>query len=409
MVAQDWRTSVYSIPVIRPRPPNPIYVDTIYGSQYGTGSYFNPVNTLSVALSLCAGLPDYQIKVRAPENNPLRQEVTFNTSKDVYISGVDSEPWYIYGSELQVSGWLPIHGGVYRKTLGYTAINQVVVTSINELVVNKIFNLKLSQNIVTPAEPNAGEFGYEAGVIYLNLPDGSNPNFHFIEVSRRNFCVGTIGFGMLTIDDCVSRYAMINGIHNGQSTQPEGTGFLTVSNSLVEYCVNGGVGTSGRNEITVCNNVKAYRIGNDGFNLHAPTGGEGEMVLNDCEGSYCGDKPGESAQGASPHERTKMIINGGKYFGNVSGIVAIEYANLEIHGDTKYGPVIIDSNLRLGNTPGTIESQASLAWLYDTTGLVTGEVIVKNSGGVGVRRSPSAVVDGINLVKSTNNALPDIL
>lgn len=407
-VVQTWRIGAKAPAVSRVFPPNPIYVDTLHGKITGKGSQSDPVNTLSIALDLCSGLPDYEIKIRAPENNPLRQEVIFNTSRNVYISGTDHEPWHIYGSEIHNSNWTQVSNNIYCKAMGYTSVSQVVVTSLNEKIVDRYFHVKLLQNIQTPTTPAPGEYGYVSGIIYVNMPDDSTPNTHTIEVSCRNFGVGTIGLGMLTVSDCVSRYAMIDGIHNGQSTQPENTGYLTVNNSLTEFCVNAGVGTSGRNELTICNNVKSFRIGNDGFGAHAPTGGEGLIVLNGCTGSYNGDVPGESAQGASNHERTKMIINGGTFNHNVSGgMVVIDYARCDIHGDTEYGPVVMDGNMRLGNTVGTIASQASCAWLNYSSGMITGDVTVKNGGGVGLRRGPAAEVIGIELIKSINNSLPD--
>lgn len=409
-VTQTWRTGIPTPGVLRNYPPNPLYVDTINGSASGTGSIDNPVNMLSLALGLCAGLPDYEIKIIAPENSPLRQEVIFDTSLDVTLSGVDSEPWYTFGSEKHISGWTQ-SGQIWRKTLGYTSVLQVVVTTMTETVGDRDdFFFKLVQNTATPTTPAAGEYGYSSGVIYVRLPDDSSPNLHTIEISRRNFGVGTIGFGLLTVNDCVARYCMINGISCGQSTQPAGTGYLTVNNSLVEYCANGGVGGTGRNELIICNNVKAYRISNDGFNQHAPTGGQGKMILNGCDGSYNGDKAGQSAQGASNHETTTMILNGGTFNFNVSGgMVVIDNARCDIHGDTQYGPVMMNGNMRLGNTAGTIANQGGCAWLNNSVGTVTGSVTVENGGGVGVRRDSDAVVDGITTIHSINNALPDIL
>ncbi|HDK6074171.1 TPA: hypothetical protein M4197_004093 [Klebsiella variicola] len=191
------------------------------------------------------------------------------------------------------------------------------------------------------------------------------------------------------MNDYIARYCMINGISCGLSAQPAGTGFLTVNNSVIQYCANAGVGVTGRNELIICNNVRAWRISNDGFGQHAPVGGAGKMILNGCDSSYNGDQAGQSAQGASNHESTKMVINGGAFNFNVSGgMVAIENAQCDIHGDTKYGPVVMDGNMRLGNTAGTISSQAGCTWLNYATGIVTGDVTVKNGNGVGVRRGP---------------------
>lgn len=104
-VPQLWRLGVPTYGAIRNYPPNPLYVDTVRGTASGTGSIDNPVNTLSMAQGLCAGLPDYEIRIVAPESNPLRQEVTFDTSLNVTLSGVDNEPWHIYGSEIHTGGF----------------------------------------------------------------------------------------------------------------------------------------------------------------------------------------------------------------------------------------------------------------------------------------------------------------
>ncbi|WPK37749.1 hypothetical protein [Escherichia phage AV124] len=409
-VTQTWRTGVPTPGVLRTYPPNPLYVDTVRGSAAGTGSLNNPVNSLSLALGLCAGLPDYVIKIAAPETNPLRQEVIFDTSMNVFLEGIDNEPWHIYGSEMHTSGWV-LSGNIYSKVINYTSVMQVVVTTMTETIADKDdFYLKLVQNTTTPTTPGLGQYGYSGSTIYVRLPDDSDPNTHQIEVSRRNFGVGTVGFGLLTVRDVVSRYCMINGISCGLSTQPAGTGFLTVYDSVVEYCANGGVGGTGRNERIECTNVKAYRISNDGFGQHAPTGGAGLMILNGCDGSYNGDAPGQSAQGASNHETTTMILNGGTFNHNVSGgMVVIESGTCDIHGDTEYGPVVMDGNMRLGNTAGTIANQAGCAWLDNAKGTVTGSVTVKNGLGIGVKRASTAIVDGISNIISENNAFPDQL
>ncbi|HBT4774071.1 TPA: hypothetical protein MB352_005364 [Klebsiella variicola subsp. variicola] len=409
-VYQSWRSAWRTPGVLKNYPPNPLYVDTVRGKASGKGSVDDPVNSLGLAQGLCLGLSDYEIKIIAPENSPLRQEVVFNTTENVTLSGVDGEPWYTFGSEEHTSGWTQ-NGQIFQKTLGYTSVLQVVVTSMTETVGDRDdFLFKLLQNTSTPTTPAAGEYGYAGGIIYVRLPDDSDPALHSIEISRRNFGVATTGFGLLTVNDCIARYCMINGISCGLSTQPAGTGFLTVNNSVIEYCANAGVGGTGRNELIICNNVRAWRISNDGFGQHAPVGGAGKMILNGCNGSYNGDQAGQSAQGASNHEFTKMVINGGTFNFNVSGgMVTIENAQCDIHGDTKYGPVVMDGNMRLGNTAGTIASQAGCTWLNYATGIVTGDVTVKNGQGVGVRRGSDAIVEGIATIHSVNNALPDIL
>lgn len=80
------------------------------------------------------------------------------------------------------------------------------------------------------------------------------------------------------MNDYIARYCMINGISCGLSAQPAGTGFLTVNNSVIQYCANAGVDGTGRNELIICNNVRAWRISNDGFGQHAPVTGSTQAM-----------------------------------------------------------------------------------------------------------------------------------
>jgi hypothetical protein len=344
--------------------------------------------------------------VHAPESNPLRQEIIYESTKLLQIEGLDAEPWFIYGSEILAGSWAG-NGPVYAKVLNYTSLTQVVVTSLTESVADKNFHPKLLANTTTPTTPGRGEFGYQGGVLYVRLWDDSAPTLHTLEAARRNTCLSTVGFGALTIKDVVARHALVNCLHNGRFGQPEGTGKLYVQDSLVEYAVNGGVGAAGQNEETICTRVDAYRIANDAFNLHALTGA-GYMELRACKGKYSGDKAGQSAQGASCHESTHLVLKGGDYSWSVSGgMVAIETSRCDIHGDTEYGPVLMQGNMRLGNTPGPVATQAGCSWNDSAGGVVSGEVSVLDGKGVGVRAS--AMVIGANFIKSIGNALPDVI
>jgi hypothetical protein len=156
--------------------------------------------------------------------------------------------------------------------------------------------------------------------------------------------------------------------------------------------------------------VKTRRIGNDGFNFHATAGLKPRAVLNDCDGSYSGHVAGDSAQGASNHEQTIMVLNGGRFDRNVSGgMVVIDDAVCDIHGDTSYGSVSMARNMRLGNTVGTIASQVGCAWLDNSTGTVTGTVEVTDGLGRGVRTEAAGAVKGVEAILSARNAVPDAL
>lgn len=389
-------------------PPNPLYVNTLTGKANGTGSISNPVNSLAVAITLCAGLPDYVVKVTAPQTNPLRQQVTYESSLDVVIEGNNNEPWHIYGSEEFTSGWEVVSGSLYKRTLNWTAAAPVTIKTLRETILGKSFEVKLLPNTETPASPLTGEYGYSNGVLYIRLPDQSNPNNHKIEVGRRNTNLLTTGFGRLTVANVVSRYSIGGGIVNGLSSQPVGTGILTVRNSEISYTGGNGIGAAGTNVESIISDTTAFRNSNDGFNLHNPMGGFSYMQLNNCDGSYNGDSAGQSAQGCSNHGITQMDVNGGRYDGNVSGgMVVIEDGICNFDGTSEYGPIIMDKNMRLGNTKGTIAGQAGSAWLDNATGVVKGSVTVSNGLGVGVRNDKP--VQGIETIKSVNNALPDLL
>lgn len=407
LMTPQYRAGFPGVPVTRLSPPNPFYVNTITGTVGGTGSISLPVNSLAIAQAVCAGIPDQVIRVTAPESNPLRQEIVNETSMNGLIESVGGEPWAIYGSDEINNAWSG-SGPIYFRTLNYTLLNQVVVTSLNELVAGKSFHPKLLQNTVMPAAPAPGEFGYASGVLYVRLWDDSAASLHTFEVARRNTCISTIGFGGLTISGAIARHALVNCLHNGRATQPLGTGKLYVLDSLTEYSANGGVGAAGQNEETICTRVESYRVANDAFNHHGLTGGI-YMELRGCKGGYCGDKAGQSAQGASNHESSVMVIKGGEFNYSVSGgMVVIESATCNLIGDSEYGPITMTGNMRLGNTPGPVATQAACAWLDTAKGNASGLVSVIGNGGVGVRVAPGAIVTGRENIVSSGNALPDV-
>lgn len=398
----SYREGLPTPAIILPKPANPFYIDTVSGTIGGNGTVNSPVNTIELARAACAGYPDQVFRIRAPVSAPLRAEFIFESSLQLTLQGYDSEPYYTYGSDVISNVWSG-SGPVYFRTLNYTILTQVVVTSLTETIGGKTFYLKLLINTATPTIPGPGEFGYAGGILYVHLPDSSAASSHTFEIARRNTCMATRGFGKLTVEDAVARHALVNCLHNGLAGQPVGTGYLEVNDSLVEYAGNGGVGAAGQNEQTICNNVKSYRIANDGYNLHALTG-QGYMELNDCEGSYCGDKAGQSSQGASNHEATYMVINGGQFNYNVSGgMVVIDTARCDLRGN-----ILIDRNMRLGNTPGPVSLQASCAWMDTSSGIVTGNVTVSNGQGTGIKVNTPGNVVGANTIKSIGNALPDI-
>lgn len=409
MMIPMWQSGIPGSHAVRPLPPNPLYVDTVIGSDKGKGTLAAPLLSLDAARLMCAGLPNWTIKVHAPLEKPLRQEVVYESTANLTIEGItDISEWHVYGSEI-VADWTPVGNGVYRKTMvDWTLILFAVVTTMGEQIGDRMFQRKLLAS-ATPTTPGEGELGYENGVLYVKLVGGVDPNLHVIEVAKRNTGLGTRGHGLLKIRNMYGRYFLSAGIKNGLAFNPLGTGNLTVEDCIIEYTAGSGVAAAGQTELTTCIRTRAYRCANDGFNLHGLSGAS-VMVLNDCEGSYNGDKAGQSAQGASNHESTTMIINGGRYNYNVSGgMVVINTARCDIHGDTIWGPVVMRFNMRLGNTAGVISNQGGIAWMDESVGTVTGNVSVLDGLGTGIRRWPTAVVEGLSNITSSGNALPDAL
>lgn len=405
---QNWRIGQRRLAVPLPFVPNPLYLD-IDAPSDGTGTELSPLNSLTEALALGTGRVGQVICIKSTEANPFRVEPTaFQSTEPLVLKGWDNEPWYIYGSEKHTSGWSSLGGGVWSKALGYSAVNIATVMTMTETIGDREFKKKLIEAPV-PTTPAQGEIGYDGTTAYVRLPNDENPNSHTIEIARRNTAFRPQGFAAITIEDMVARNFLSAAISNGISTQPVGTGKLIVRNSIIEYTGLNGITASAQNELTECYNVQAYRCTNDGFN-HRRTTGAGIMILNDCKGSYNGDIAGQSSQGASAHTDATLTINGGEFNWNVSGgMVSIDTSVNNIHGDTSYGPVLMDRNMRLGNTAGTIASQASCAWVNSATGTVSGSVTVSNGQGVGVRVNTADAVTGLENITSVGNALPDII
>lgn len=406
LMTPQWRTGILSQPTPRALPPNPFQVDTVRGTVNGNGTLDLPLNSLAAAIGACAGLEGYVIQVVAPEAVPLRQEVIYESSLALTVEGLNGQNWFIYGSDVLTNVWSGT-GPVYSRVLNYTILTQVVVTSLTEVIDGGVFKRKLLINTLTPTNPGPGEFGYATGVLYVRLWDNSPASSHTFEVPRRNTCVNTCGFGGLTLHNVVARHALVNCLHNGKSGQPLGTGKMYLFDSLAEYGVNGGVGAAGQNEETICTRVIANRSSNDAFNVHVNSG-RGYMELRACVGSFSGDKAGQSAQGASCHDYSHLVIKGGEFSSSVSGgMVAIDSSRCDIYGDTEWGAVLINRNMRLGNTPGPVSTQASCAWMDSSSGVVTGDVTVSNGLGTGVLAT--TFVSGAHSIHSIGNALPDVI
>jgi hypothetical protein len=407
--------------VVRPSPPNPLWVDVEGGSAGGTGAQNSPLNSLTAAMVLCAGLPDYVIRLK--NSAALRQEVIYFSDKNLTIEPwPDEAPWSLFGSDI-LTGWTNFSGEIWRVALTISVEPYVVVYGLTETIGDRDWAARLIPNLSTPTALERGQSGRSGGFLYVRMPDGSDPNNHVLEVTRRNTGFWTYGAGKLTLKGGELKHFILTGVLNGLSTVPAGFGKLECRDMLFEFGgTSGAVTASGNNELTEIYNCEAFRSVNDGWNHRVtvqfpplegpefPDAGAGIMNVYGGKSSYHGDVAGQSSQGASPHARCVLNIYGGEYKWSVSGgIGGIDEAEQNLIGDSAYGPVYIENNMREGNTAGTIANQAGLFWLDQMTGDVRGPVYVRNNGGVGVRKAAGATVTGLGNLISTGNALADVI
>jgi hypothetical protein len=406
MLAIPSRLAIPAFAITQALPPLPLYVNSVTGSDGNSGTESSPLKTLTMAQTLCAGLPEWVIRVSAPESQPIIGQLIYESSHELTIEGKSGEAWHARGGE-QLTGWSG--GPVYTKALTWTTVGTIVVRTMKITIGGVEYPVELTQNMSTPTTPAAGEWGYTGGTLYVRLPESANPAAHTIEGARFGSCLLTRGLGWLVVKNVNAQCAVGACLHNGLSGQPVGSGLLRVESSHTMFGEDG-IGASGYSTETVCTNCTSQRNRNDGFNLHAANvkGENPKMVLNACTGEANGDKEGESSQGASNHEETHMIINGGSFNYNVSGgMVTVQKARCDIHGDTAFGAVTMNGNMRFGNTAGTIAAQAGCAWMETTTGEVTGSVSVTNGQGSGVKLVTHGNVSGINGIVTEGNALPN--
>ncbi len=396
---------------IRPRPPAAIYVNT-GAAGGGDGLKDTPYNNLSDALKRVDGFQGGVIRLKTPTDAlTVRVQTDYTSAFDVTIEPWEDEDDYkMYGSAQHTSGWADQGGGVWSKSLGYTLIGPIVVPTMTETVGDvSTWFLKLLPNVATPTTPAAGEYGYTGGTAYVHLPDGEVPNDHTLEVPRINFSLFTNGAGKLTAKKGIFRYHVVAGTMVGQSTQPDGSGYMDLYDCLHQYGENGPSST-GKFELLRCFRCVSQRHANDGYNIHAPVpGGAATLAeLFDCDGSYNGDVQNASAQGCSAHEACTLDVYGGTYNYNVSGgQVSIDDAEVNlIADDPEWGAIMIENNMRLGNVGGTIQSQAACAWMDNCSGSVTGPVYVRNNQGIGVKVEDGTVT-GLENIVSTGNGAPD--
>ena len=406
---QTWRSGVNALSVPRSFPLNPLYVDAMSGDDNNIGSKDRPMLTVRAAMIRCLGLPDWTIRVKTG-SMPMRDSLVHNSTERLIIEGWDDEPWEVYGSD-RVTVWENVSGPIWRSNINVTQTRRAVIVDMMETIGDKQFSMQLNNNTTTPTTPNEREMGYVAPWIYVHLPNGESPLDHVIEVARRNASFAATGFGSLCVRDMHSFYHLLGGINSGISTAYDNTGYLEVEDSRIMFA-DTGVASLGKSDLVLCTRVEAWRCSNDGFGFHNPTGGTGISKLFNCNGSYNGDGlSGESSQGASTHEYSRMEIYGGQYNWNTSGgMVSINNSFVKLDGTTEWGSIMMDHNLRNGYASAPI-SHGGCGWVQNCTGEVisngNGDITVQNTGGVGVISNTPGGVPGINNIRSINNALPD--
>lgn len=361
------------------------YVDTVSGNDANSGA--TPATAfLTLGAALAAGATT--VKVYAPQLTPLREQLAWTTATNITIECVDpADVFYWYGSNKYANGaWTSVGSGVYSRDItGYPTTTMVVaVTTLTETVGGVVWpSLRLAENTATPTTPAAGEFGVSGTTLYVRLPGDANPGTHTFELSALGACVHAYGAGRVTIKRGHFYFSGGRNVLCGLSTQPSGTGKMTLQDCLSAYARDSGFATQGQIEEMIATGSKAYRNGNDGWNHHS-TAGAALMSLDNCEGSYNND------EGASPHEDSNLVITDSRFdYNGHGGMNAVDTSSAVISDST------FNANFRL--TPD-FGNEAGIHYAAGTSGSLT-NVTVTNTGQSrpGVRTEPGSSVTITNL------------
>lgn len=380
--------------------PNLFYVNAGTGSDSNSGRLSStPFATLNAALARVAGgaLTSYATKV-AP-GSTLREQIAYTGSALWTVQSLTPGTKFpLYASVQHTSGWTSAGGGVYAKVIGAgysSSLYTVVVTDV--LDIDGQFT-KLERDVTTPTTPVAGRFGWDSGTqtLYVNLPDGSNPNSHVIEVGNSpGKAMSVVGSGKLEVHDAWLRFANLAGLQAGDGLSA--LGLADIYDSQVDYA-GGSAGVYSSIDGSI---VNAYRTGvynttkNDGYSAH----GASTLDVEDGESAYNGGPiVTGTPQGATAHETstfrwrtsgTSTDPNAGRIHHDYGGgYIGAQTPNVTIAGADAAHPVVIDHNFWRQDINSLLPYQAAVSFqTVGMTGSVTYVSVSNNPNCRGIYRA----------------------
>ncbi len=169
-----------------------------------------------------------------------REQITIpiagSASQPIVIGAYGTGPApIIQGSEIE-TGWTPVSGAVYSKSLPGTATGGMVAQDSVPLAF-----LPWSIDVATTfASATAGSFAVDpaARITYAWCTDGASPDMHVMEVSRRPFGVRAIATAHVTVQDVHVRWASLHGIQFIDSSS------CTIANCTVQAVGGAWIGSA---------------------------------------------------------------------------------------------------------------------------------------------------------------------
>lgn len=158
-----------------------------------------------------------------------------------------------------------------------------------------------------------GTFTWDGTKIFINPLDGSASAF--VVAHNPTSVLDIKNTKTVAIEDVEGLYQFYNNVnlHN--------VGSSDVKNTHAKYA-NSGQGFSIDNTNANLYNCTAFKVGNDGFNMH----GYGDTNFFNCKGTYCYD------DGMSHHSGCNGTVHGGEYsFNGKGGILPAYGANVDIY------------------------------------------------------------------------------
>lgn len=386
--------------------PGKLYIDTVNGNALNHGyTPDQPLKGLAGILSTrwatekALGAQGLNLIVRAPASEPLRHTAasvtTWTDALPLTVESWDAaERWHHYGSFRFAGGWTETaNPGVWRHAAVYDNPLTVVVETMPAADGGPL-KYRIEQTAGVYTNPGVGEYGHQKAseeAIYLRLPGDANPNDHVIEVAAAINGWIANGPGLVTLKRAALRYFRgACAIVNPPTSTPVGSaGFLDLVDCLGEYAFDVFATSNHATRVRAWDTV-ARGATNDGFNHHAAAGVPALMELYGCEGAYNGD------EGASPHDDTVLVVEGGAYHHNYNGggITGVDRARMVIRR-----PAIYRNKLK-----GAASDQGGVSY-YDSTmsGHVEGLIAVGNNGpGLYVKPGAAVTVAG-EVLSGTDN------